>query len=113
MFLSNIPYRTYTVIIDYYRSESEHWQEYWQLCRPNWTARETKMIKDEMHDALITDRCFMATAAVYYGEITTYSRDRRLMYFYSSAMGSYVWDSVYSKDGVHLHRWWADPAICG
>lgn len=61
-------YHTYTVVFTYFRGK-EVWNEYWQLTRPRWTARESKMVWSDLHDAIIADRCNMATARVCYGTI--------------------------------------------
>ena len=64
MFLSNACYHTYSVVVTYVRGD-ESWKEYWQLTRLRWSARETKMVWRELHDAIVSDECGRATARVY------------------------------------------------
>lgn len=68
MFFSNVCYHTYSVVLTYIRGK-EIWREYWQLTRPRWTARESKMVWIELHDAILIEDCDRATARVYECEI--------------------------------------------
>lgn len=68
MFLSNVCYHTYTVVCTYVRG-GESWREYLQLTRPRWTARESKMVWNELHDAILIEECGRATARVYECEL--------------------------------------------
>ena len=65
MFLSNVCYHTYTVAFTYIRGKNEVWREYLQITRSRWTARETKTVWRELHDAIKFDACDKAMAHVY------------------------------------------------
>lgn len=63
LFFSNVCYHTYSVVFTYIRGE-KIWREYLQLKRARWSARETKVIWCELHDAIVIDECTRVTARI-------------------------------------------------
>ena len=107
MFLSNVFYNTYTVVFTYYRGK-EVWHEYWQLTRPRWTARESKMVWTDLHDAVTSDLCIMATARVYYGTMENWQFYRQLiMHFCTSTFSDVIADALSDESGNKkvVRRW--------
>ena len=119
MFLSNVCYHTYTVVVTCYKNGNS-WQEFWQLQRERWTKRETKMIWSDLHDKIITDNCRMVTARVYYGELTNFEYyGEKIMRFRTSNWDGCVRDVTTNVSGSVSNpqwrsiRWWARPYKVG
>lgn len=119
MFLSNVCYHTYTVVITFYK-DGKSWKEYWQLQRERWTKRETDMIWQELHDEIIEGKCRMVTARVYYGELTDFEYYGNLiMRFRTSNFDGCVRDTSTNVSGSmynprkRVNRWWARPYKVG
>ena len=79
-----------------------------------------KMIMDDLHDKIITDRCRMVTAKVYYGELTNFEYCGELiMRFRTSCFDGCVRDTFINVSGSvynphkRVNRWWARPYKVG
>ena len=113
MFRFGVNYVCYTVVVTCYKNGNS-WQEFWQLYRERWTKRETKMIMSDLHDKIITDKCRMVTAKVYYGELTDFEYYGDLiMRFRVSNCDGCVRDTLTNVSGSmynprkRVYRWWA------
>lgn len=112
MFLSNVCYHIYTVVFTYIR-DGESWHEYWQLTRPRWTARESKTVWCELHDAILIEECDRATARVYECEVEqlAVAPCELLMRFSSTVLRSHypeipVSDRVCSFYSMRVRQWY-------
>ena len=68
-FHSNKMYNTYSVRFVSYDGINSELLEMWQLTRERWTARETRMIWETLHDAISTCNCTNVVAYVQYGKL--------------------------------------------
>ena len=119
MFLSDRNYVCYTVVITCYK-DGKSWQEFWQLQRERWTKRETAMIWSDLHDKIITDKCRMVSARVYYGELTNFEYyGEKIMRFRTTSFDGVVRDVYTNVSGSMYNsrkrviRWWARPYKVG
>lgn len=109
LFFSNVCYRTYSVVFIYIRGK-EIWREYLQLKRARWSARETKVIWCELHDAIVIDECTRVTARVYECELDQLectSHDM-LMRFTSTVLCSHYPELPVSDraNGARVRKWY-------
>ena len=119
MFRFGVNYVCYTVVITCYK-DGKSWQEFWQLYRERWTKRETKMIMADLHDKIITDKCRMVFARVYYGEFTNFDYyGEKIMCFRTSRFDGVVRDVYTNVSGSmynshkHVNRQWSHPYDVG
>lgn len=109
MFFSNVCYHTYSVVFTYIRGD-EIWREYLQLTRTRWTARETKAVWCELHDAIKCDACSRVTARVYDCEMDQLESAPHdmLMRFTSSALYSHYPELPVSDrvNGMLVRKWY-------
>lgn len=109
MFFSNVCYHTYSVVFTYICGE-EIWREYLQLTRTRWTARETKAVWCELHDAIKCDACDRVTARVYECELDQIESAPHdmLMRFTSTALYSHYPELPVSDraNGMRVRKWY-------
>lgn len=109
LFFSNVCYHTYTVVFTYIRG-TEIWRSYLQLTRARWSARETKTVWCELHDAIVTDECTRATARVYECELDQLESAPHgvLMRFTSTVLTSHYPELPVSDraDSVRVRKWY-------
>lgn len=118
-FSSDMFYNVYTVVVTCYRN-GEKWQEFWQLERERWTARETRMIFNDLHDKAVKHKCRMVSARVYYGSISDFEyRGDLIMRFRTSVYNGVVRDVYANVSGSlynpqkRFNRYWARPYELG
>lgn len=109
LFFSNVCYHTYSVVFTYFRGE-EIWREYLQLTRLRWSARETKTVWRELHDAIMIDDCTRATARVYECELDQLESAPHgmIMCFASTVLMSHYPDLPVSDraNGARVRKWY-------
>ena len=109
LFFSNVCYHTYSVVFTYFRG-SEIWREYLQLKRVRWSARETKVVWCEMHDAIVNDDCTRVTARVYECELNQLESvpHDMLMRFTSTVLCSHYPELPVSDraNGARVRKWY-------
>lgn len=110
MFFSNVYYHTYSVVFTYMRGTAEIWREYWQLKRARWSARETKVVWCELHDAIMIDDCTRVTARVYECELDQLecAPHDMIMRFTSTVLMSHYPELPVSDraNGARVRKWY-------
>ena len=108
LFFSNVCYHTYSVVFTYIRG-SEIWRKYLQVTRQRWSARETKVVWRELHDAIVNDDCTRVTARVYECELDQLECTPHdvLMRFTSTVLTSHYPELPVSDraDGMRVRLW--------